>query len=52
MVGDSSTDMEAAENVGTLFYGRGERFADAKWPWGSDLQGLADYVASNASMRC
>ena len=49
MVGDSSTDMLAAENVGTLFYGRGERFADSKWPWGRDLRGLSDYAASIAS---
>jgi phosphoglycolate phosphatase-like HAD superfamily hydrolase len=47
MVGDSSTDMEAAENAGTLFYGRGDRFADSKWPWGLDLQGLVDYVESS-----
>ena len=46
MVGDSSTDMQAAEAVGTLFYGRGQRFAGSKWPWGLDLQELSDYVVS------
>jgi phosphoglycolate phosphatase-like HAD superfamily hydrolase len=45
MVGDSSTDMEAAENVGTLFYGRGESFASTNWPWGADLNKLDEYIS-------
>ena len=44
MVGDSGTDRDAAEEVGTLFYGRGETFASTKWPWGADLQGLNAYL--------
>ncbi|GAB7021536.1 HAD family hydrolase [Salidesulfovibrio brasiliensis] len=42
MVGDSSTDLEAAQAVGTLFYGRG-RFPEPL-PWGEDLSGLCDFI--------
>lgn len=45
MVGDSSTDMEAAEAVGAMFYGRGLAFQESGHPWGEDLTGLADYLA-------
>lgn len=44
MVGDSSTDQEAAEAVGTLFYGRGLEFEGSSWPWGADLTGLGAHV--------
>ncbi len=44
MVGDSSTDLQAAQAVGTLFYGRGREFADSAWPWGLDLTGLGAHV--------
>ncbi|MBF0529963.1 MAG: HAD family hydrolase [Deltaproteobacteria bacterium] len=44
MVGDGRTDMEAAEAVGALFYGRGQIFSQSRWPWGPDLTGLATYV--------
>jgi len=44
MVGDSSTDLEAAQSVGTLFYGRGHHFSSSKWPWGEDLNGLVEYL--------
>ncbi|MBI9082643.1 MAG: HAD family hydrolase [Desulfobacterales bacterium] len=46
MVGDSSTDEEAAVMVGTRFFGRGEKFAGSGWPWGKDLFGLIDYLAA------
>ena len=44
MVGDSSTDLEAAVSVGTLFYGRGAGFSNSKWPWAEDLTGLSAYI--------
>ncbi len=40
MVGDSVTDLRAAEAVGTLFYGRGEELKGGDFPWGEDLTGL------------
>ena len=44
MVGDSSTDIDAAESVGMQFYGRGKFFAGTKWSWDDDLWGLGDYI--------
>lgn len=44
MVGDSSTDLDAATSVGTFFYGRGSMFAESNWPWGEDLRGLSKYL--------
>ena len=40
MVGDSVTDLRAAEEVGTLFYGLGEELKGGSFPWGEDLTGL------------
>lgn len=48
MVGDSGTDREAAEIVGTLFYGRGSDFAASGLPWGEDLRGLNAWLATVA----
>lgn len=48
MVGDSSTDREAAETVGTGFFGVGDSFASGPWPWGKDLHALADYLEREA----
>ena len=48
MVGDSSTDIEAAEACGTLFYGRGSQFKNSNRPWGEDLYGLLGYIDSIA----
>ena len=44
MVGDSATDLEAAQSVGTLFFGRGHQFSSSKWPWGEDLNSLVEYL--------
>ena len=44
MVGDSSTDLEAATSVGTFFYGRGVEFSNSKWPWAEDLTKLTEYI--------
>lgn len=41
MVGDASTDLAAAQAVGTLFYGRGPF---AGHPWGPDLTELSAFV--------
>lgn len=47
MVGDASTDWQAAEAVGTQFYGRGEEVKGGPWPWGEDLTGLNDWIREN-----
>lgn len=47
MVGDASTDLDAAQYNNTLFYGRGARFSEDKVPWGSDLTNLVDYLSHN-----
>lgn len=46
MVGDSVTDLRAAESVGTLFYGRGSDFSGGPWPWHDDLTRLNEYLES------
>ncbi len=48
MVGDSGTDREAADAVGTLFYGRGREFAASGLPWGEDLRGLNAWLETAA----
>lgn len=47
MVGDAPTDMQAAESVGTLFYGRGEEVrgcSSDRAGWGEDLTGLNSWI--------
>lgn len=44
MVGDSPTDLAAAQTCGTLFYGRGEHFKQSGWPWSKDLHGLLAHI--------
>ena len=44
MVGDSNTDLKAAQEVGCAFFGRGARFKDSGWPWHEDLTGLLEYL--------
>lgn len=46
MVGDSTTDLAAAEECGTFFYGRGEQVVQSGWPWSEDLHGLMEYINS------
>ncbi len=50
MVGDSSTDLDAAEAVGTLFYGRGKQYAGTAWPWGHDLTELDTWLQGQAAI--
>ena len=49
MVGDSSTDRDAALAVGALFYGRGEFPGH---PWSADLHGLTPFVAGLLAAGC
>lgn len=44
MIGDSGTDMQAAEQVGTHFYGRGKEFAGSGYSWGEDLTQLSEWL--------
>jgi phosphoglycolate phosphatase-like HAD superfamily hydrolase len=48
MIGDSSTDMHAAETTGVRFYGRGEYFRHSGYPWHHDLTRLNDYLEALA----
>ena len=49
MVGDASTDRDAAEKVGTLFYGCGPELKnDGLFPWGMTLTGLNAWIAEHA----
>lgn len=50
MIGDASTDREAAEINGTLFYGRGKTFEGSPYPWGEDLTGLNDWLRQQAAL--
>ena len=52
MVGDAPTDHEAAQEVGTLFYGVGPDIKPASeslYPWGPDLTGLNDWIKARAA---
>ena len=48
MVGDAVTDRDAAEQVGTRFYGVGPELKGGSFPWGPDLQGLNAWIESHA----
>ena len=48
MVGDASTDRDAAEKVGTQFYGCGHDLKnDGLFPWGETLAGRDDWIAAH-----
>ena len=47
MVGDAPTDRDAAETVGTLFYGVGPELTGGSFPWGEDLKGLSAWIAAH-----
>ncbi len=49
MVGDSTTDLDAAIIVGTLFYGRGAFFENGPWPCYKDLTRLNEYLETLAA---
>ena len=44
MVGDAATDRNAAEEVGTQFYGIGPEWRGASFPWGLDAAGLSGWI--------
>lgn len=44
MVGDGETDLQAALDNGTLFYGRGEIFKERGLPWSDDLEGFRFFL--------
>ena len=44
MVGDGETDLQAAQDNHTLFFGRGSIFKDRGLPWADDLRGLVSWV--------
>ena len=44
MVGDSSTDLNAAQSCGTRFFGIGNSFATSPWPFGHDCVGLSQWI--------
>lgn len=45
MVGDSLTDLQAARDCKTQFYGRGKKFESENVAWGPDLTGLTRWIA-------
>lgn len=49
MVGDASTDRDAAEAVGTLFYGIGPELKGGPFPWSMDMLPLNDWIASHVA---
>ncbi|MBQ9407662.1 MAG: HAD family hydrolase [Desulfovibrio sp.] len=48
MVGDAPTDRDAAEDVGTQFYGVGSILQGGDIPWGQDLTGLNAWIGARA----
>lgn len=51
MVGDAPTDRQAAESVGTLFYGVGPEMKGEDIPWGQDLTCLNEWIAARAAAK-
>lgn len=49
MVGDASTDLEAAARVGTLFYGVGPTLAGGDYPWSENLLPLNAWLEKRAA---
>ena len=48
LVGDAVTDRDAAEQVGTHFYGVGPELKGGPFPWGPDLRGLNAWIEDHA----
>ena len=44
MVGDSMTDLEAAQFCGAKFFGIGAEFVETPWPFGQDCTAFAQWV--------
>lgn len=45
MIGDASTDLDAARAAGTHFYGVGELLRGGDYPWAMDLTELSAYIS-------
>ena len=50
MVGDSSTDLDAAQSCGAQFFGVGAGFAATQWPFGLDCTFLAQWIDDHCSI--
>ena len=50
MVGDSLTDLDAAQACGTRFFGVSAAFATTMWPNGPDCAALAQWLAAHGSV--
>ena len=50
MVGDSSTDLDAAQSCGARFFGIGVDFAATRWPFGLDCTFLAQWIDDHCSI--
>lgn len=50
MVGDASTDRDAAEEAGAVFYGIGPELKGGPFPWSMDLTPLNEWIENNASI--
>ena len=49
MVGDSSTDLDAAQACGTRYFGVGSQFALTVWPFGHDCISLSKWIDDHRS---
>ena len=49
MVGDSSTDLDAAQSCGARFFGVGAEFAVTPWPFGHDCIALGQWIDDHCS---
>jgi len=49
MVGDSSTDLDAAQSCGSSFFGIGAAFAETPWPFGHDCIALGQWIDDHCS---
>ena len=49
MVGDSSTDLDAAQSCGAEFFGVGAEFAVTSWPSAHDCTALAQWIDEHSS---
>lgn len=47
MIGDANTDQDAAETVGTQFYGVGPELRGGKYPWSQTLEPLNAWIEKN-----
>lgn len=47
MIGDSITDLDAAEQTGALFYGVGPELKGGNFPWSQDLRPLNDWIRAH-----